>query len=151
MDIHASNTINKSDVVSEHFDDEVVIINLDSGNYYSVDGLGVDIWKLLEKRVTLNEIIESCMNTYAVSNPEDLHAVVQQFIAELYAEGLIMLDKPVTNQTSRTARSVKEETPVSKRLLLNTERVVLHKYTDMQDFLLVDPIHEVEYTDWPQS
>ena len=28
---------------------------------------------------------------------------------------------------------------------------MLHRYTDMADFMLVDPIHEVEETGWPNQ
>jgi len=28
---------------------------------------------------------------------------------------------------------------------------VLGKYTNMQEFLLVDPIHKIDYTDWPEE
>jgi hypothetical protein len=30
------------------------------------------------------------------------------------------------------------------------EKPILEKHSDMQDFLLVDPIHEIDYTEWPK-
>ena len=36
--------INSPSVIHETIDDEVVIINLDKGHYYSLDGCGSDIW-----------------------------------------------------------------------------------------------------------
>jgi predicted transcriptional regulator len=35
-------------VVHEVFDDEIVIINLDNGNYYTLTQTGADIWGLVE-------------------------------------------------------------------------------------------------------
>ena len=32
---------------------------------------------------------------------------------------------------------------------LSFEAPILHKYTDMQDLLLLDPIHEVDEAGWP--
>ncbi|HDY70854.1 MAG TPA: PqqD family protein, partial [Nitrospirae bacterium] len=40
--------INKPHVINEIIDGEVVILNLDTGNYYSMDKAGADIWGLIE-------------------------------------------------------------------------------------------------------
>ena len=36
--------VNGPDVMHETIDGEVIVINLTSGNYYSVRGVGADIW-----------------------------------------------------------------------------------------------------------
>jgi hypothetical protein len=48
--------VNAPAVVSEAFEDEVVIIHLESGAYYSLDQSGAAIWQLLQQGVDLTEI-----------------------------------------------------------------------------------------------
>jgi hypothetical protein len=151
MDIHTLYIVNKADVVSEHFDDEMVIINLDNGNYYSISGMGVDIWNLLEKSATFDDIVVAFTNIYTVPNTSELLSVVKQFIVELLEEGLIIPDITNSKRSTETVQNIEKEIPLHEKSTLNPEKIILNKYTDMQDFLLVDPIHELEYSDWPQS
>ena len=143
--------VNKNDVVSEKFDDEAVIINLDSGNYYSLEGIGFNIWSVIEKGASIDKIIEGVMSQCDSSNAEEINKLVSQFVAELHKEGLIIPDETLKNKDMKTPDNQIERETVLKKPLLNLDKMVLHKYTDMQEFLLVDPIHEVEYTDWPKS
>ena len=39
--------INNPKVIHETIDGETVIVNLDSGNYYSLDATGADIWEYM--------------------------------------------------------------------------------------------------------
>jgi len=41
--------INEPNIVHENIDGETVILNLDSGNYYSIVDVGADIWNYIEK------------------------------------------------------------------------------------------------------
>ena len=50
--------INKPHVINEIIDGEVVILNLDTGNYYSMDKSGADIWELIEDNAGVGEIVE---------------------------------------------------------------------------------------------
>ena len=143
--------VNKADVVSEKFDDEVVIINLDSGNYYSLEEIGFDIWSLIENGASLGTIIEGVMSQSNSGNAEEINKLVSQFVAELCEEGLIIPDETLKNKDVKTPDSQNERKTILEKPLPNLDKMVLHKYTDMQEFLLVDPIHEVEYTDWPKS
>ncbi len=143
--------VNKADVVFEKFDDEVVIINLDSGNYYSLEEIGFDIWSLIENGASLDTIVEGVMSQYDSGNAEEINRLVSQFVAELREEGLIISDETLKNKGVKIPDNQTERKATLKKPLSNLNKMVLQKYTDMQDFLLVDPIHEVEYTDWPKS
>jgi hypothetical protein len=143
--------VNKANVVSEKFDDEVVIINLDSGNYYSLKEIGFNIWSLVENGASADEIVEWIMSQYDFSNAEEINKSVSQFIAELTVEGLIISDGTLKNKNIKTPDTQTEKGLIPGKSLFDSNKIVLQKYTDMQDFLLVDPIHEVEYTDWPKS
>ena len=143
--------VDKTNVVSEKFDDEIVIINLESGNYYSLEGIGFDIWSLIENGDSINEIVELIIRRYDSGEGEEINKLVSKFIAELHDEGLIIPDESLKNKDVKATIGQNETITVPGNSLSNLDKMVLHKYTDMQDFLLVDPIHEVEYTDWPKS
>jgi len=149
MNSHMCYRINRPSVVYETFDDEIVIINLDSGNYYSLDGVGADIWGLIESGAAVSEIVEGVINRYEGSSVNDIENAVNQSMAELEKEGLIVPGKTQKEGNRKSSIRQVKTGPSTEKLIF--EKPVLHKYTDMQDFLLVDPIHEVDYTDWPQG
>lgn len=139
--------INKVNVVYEMFDDEVIIINLDSGNYYSFGRSGTDIWRLIASGLTFGEIVKWIMNSYEESSPGLIERVLNESIEELEREGLILIYEPRNNQTEK-----KLDNPAkieSRKTKVAFEMPILEKHDDMQDFLLVDPIHEIDYTEWP--
>ncbi len=88
MDLSAQFLINKPKVIQETFDDEVVIINLDSGNYYSLDKVGAEIWSLIEQRATAREMIAAIARRYEVERLE-LEKGVARFLTELEQENII--------------------------------------------------------------
>jgi hypothetical protein len=133
--------VNKPNVILENFGDEVVIVNLASGNYYSIDALGAEIWAMVQEGATATEITMHLSREYdgAAANIE---ASVTQFIREIISENLIIPDaaasvRPLMLDTAGSHACKPFTTPI------------LHKYTDMQELLLVDPIHEVDETGWP--
>jgi hypothetical protein len=139
--------INAPKVILETFDDEVVIVNLDSGNYYSLDKVGADIWALLESGASLQETVSAIAASYN-GDHDDMKAGVNRLVKELLEENLIVTDASETSSGSRDATLAESgicgEKPAFAAPLLS-------KYTDMQDLLLLDPIHEVDDSGWPNS
>ena len=130
--------INTPKVVHETIEGEVVIINLDSGAYYSLDQAGAVLWSQLEKGLGVEDLARYAAAHYTVSSDE-ASAAVAALVASLAAEDLVREAGPVSAQTPSPS---------------NGQRVpfvapVLQKHTDMQDLLLLDPIHEVDETGWP--
>lgn len=141
--------INRPNVVFETFDDEIVIINLDSCNYYSLDRIGANIWGLIDSGAAVSEIVEWVTNRYEGSSLNDIENAVNQSIAELEKEDLIVPDKVKKNENRKELGiEVKTESGTEKYIF---EKPVLQKYTDMQHFLSVDLIREVDCTDWPHK
>ena len=56
--------INQSNIVHQTIEGEVVIINLNTGDYYSLVNVGVRIWNLLEKTTTVEYIVNTLNNEY---------------------------------------------------------------------------------------
>jgi hypothetical protein len=138
--------INSPKVIHETIDGETVIVNLDSGNYYSLDELGADIWDSVEKGVPVDHIIEdiSCRFT---GERKEIDRSIRLFMDELLQEMLIAPLEP-----GATGSGAAHETPFKSppaEGLLPFKAPALQKYSDMQDLLLLDPIHEVDDTGWP--
>jgi hypothetical protein len=147
METAARYGVNRQNVVYEIFEDEVVIINLETGNYYSFDGVGVDIWNLIRDGASTAEIHDWVISQYEGSTLAEIAKDIDQSILELHREGLIV---PIEESESETRISFDEKTKSEKPKPL-FQKPALGKYTDMQDFLLVDPIHEVDYSQFPKK
>jgi hypothetical protein len=145
---HNRYRINRLSVVYEKFEDEVIIINLDSGNYYSLDRVGADMWCLIEGGTAVSEIVKWVIERYEGSSPDDIEKAINESIAELEKEGLIVPGELEKSENGKALNLVAKAESGTKEAIF--EKPVLQKHTDMQDFLLVDPIHEVDYTDWAQ-
>jgi len=141
--------INTPKIVHETIDGETVILNLDSGNYYSLVGVSAHIWGFIESGAPVNVIIERMKCDYN-SDGTDVDGAVNKFVSELCQEGLTVPDKAVTKAgfqwpAEKIAVSVNAEKQSFTAPILN-------KYSDMQDLLLLDPIHDVdEEAGWPTS
>ena len=133
--------VNSPQVVHETIDGEVVIIHLDTGCYYSLDGVGAVIWNQLDHGASLGETSNRLAQQYPASQPE-ADGTVAHLVSELQAEGLIV---PRDGQPVPTAGQTEAQTAWPAGF----KSPVLHKHTDMQDLLLLDPIHEVDETGWP--
>ncbi len=141
--------IDRANVVFEVFDNEIVIINLENGNYYSYDGIGVVIWSLLKDPISINDISKWIIHKYSQSIPAGIEEIISKSIAELENENLLITSEEHNNIDSQANLKHKEVSDNLKNV--NFKDPVLQRYTDMQNFLLVDPIHEIDYEKWPEK
>jgi hypothetical protein len=148
MNSNGSYRINTPTVVHETIDGETIILNLDNGNYYSLDGVGADIWGLIESGVTVSHIVESIGDSYqgACMNIE---GAINELVSELLKEKLIVPDK--SNGSGKSGGSYTQAKTVSGGQGSDFQAPLLNKYSDMQDLLLLDPIHEVDEGGWPTA
>jgi coenzyme PQQ synthesis protein D (PqqD) len=135
--------VNTPTVTHETIDGEAVIINLDSGNYYSLVDVGSFIWGLVDKGASADEVQSLVLQTYQ-GNTADVDRGVEELLAQLQQENLIV---PVDGELLDLAQlelhsNGHEKTSFSAPLL--------HKYSDMQELLLLDPIHDVDEAGWPK-
>ncbi len=137
----SSYRINSPAVIHQIFETEVVVVNLENGSYYSVEGAGIDIWRLLEQRCG-REMIVAAFTRHANGSAETNETQVRAFLDEAVAEGLIVpeADAPSSGTTQPSLA-------LAERIQSNPPR--LHKFTDMRDLLLLDPIHELDEAGWP--
>ena len=135
--------INTPTVTHETIDGEAVIINLDSGNYYSLVDVGSFIWALVENGASANEVQSQVSQTYH-GIPSDIDRGVQELLAQLQQENLIV---PV-NGAAEVADLPAVSSNGHDKPSFNPP--LLHKYSDMQELLLLDPIHDVDDAGWPK-
>lgn len=133
--------INTPTVVAEAFDDEIVILHLESGTYYSLEKSGAIIWTLLQEGVNLAEISARIATTDAISEQS-----VQHFRERLLQEKLIISDHATAPSSAKQGIKTDAYSLAQEQQFTSPH---LHKYTDMQDLLLLDPIHDVTKTGWP--
>jgi hypothetical protein len=133
--------INKPDIAFQVIDGESIMINFKSGKYYSAGPVGAEILKVIEAGHALDRIIGWAARRFD-SEPGALKEAIQKFIDRLVDEDVIVED--------RSTSPPKEDPPVPDgRAAFSTPE--LHVYTDLQDLLLLDPIHEVDETGWPEK
>ena len=134
--------INAPHIVHEVFEDaEAAIINLKNGNYYSLDPVGADFWQLLATGPTVAQMTQALQTRYEASAGV-LQEAVSNFVATLQSEDLIV----AVTTDSVVAPALPELAGGGKRRFAAP---VLERYNDMQELLLLDPIHEVEEAGWP--
>jgi hypothetical protein len=126
------------EVAHETLDGESVIVNLESGFYYSLRKVSAVIWLWLEQGCSPAQIVTKLAESYQLAE-DTLSADVSAFLERLLQEKLIAeLSQP-------------SEATILDDSLLPSEyfRPILEKFGDMQQLLLLDPIHEVAEEGWP--
>lgn len=111
-------------------DGEAIIIDLETGVYYSMQGVGGDIWSVLAAGATPAEITAAVTEGYAVE-PERAAADVQALLAQLLEAGLV---KPA----AAGARTAEPALPAGGQRGPYAAPALV-AYSDMQDLLALDP------------
>lgn len=131
-------------IVHEVFDDEVVIVNLDSGDYYSLSEAGVECWNCVIAGFSIDETVESLASRYEGDHDLILQSTINLF-EQLDKENLVVPLTGVKGPLSeRPIKSHSGEKP-------SFVSPVLTPYSDMRDLLLIDPIHDVDEAGWPEA
>lgn len=136
--------ITSTHIVSEIFaDQEAAVINLKSGNYYSLNKTGAEIWRQIEQGFAVEQINDYMRGRFAAGGNFD-DSEIERFVRKLKEEGLIVAAETdfaagAKLQDSENAGSENEDV---------YEPPVIETYADMQELLLLDPIHEVEENNW---
>src|SRR4051812_17112881 len=76
-------------VVHETIDGEVILIQLETGFYYSLDGVGAEIWALLGEDAAPADIASRLCERHG-TNPTATTALVNQLLRELCNESLLL-------------------------------------------------------------
>ncbi len=126
-------TINNSEVSYNFFDDEIIVINLQTGMYFSLHNSAAALWRVLQQG---SATVESAAAVFDAATPE-VAAGVREFFAKLQAERLIIeaaaAETPSAVPTQKSAYSPP----------------ALEAFDDLQALLLADIIHDTDENGWP--
>lgn len=122
IDESATFTIVGEHIVGEVFDGEAIIIDTITGAYYSMPDGAAQIWAALAAGANTVDFI-AATSTAA-------HDRVEAVLGELVAAELVV-----------TTAAMPERADGAKQFLT--------KYSDMEELLLLDPIHDVAPAGWP--
>ena len=134
--------VKESGVIHQDFEGEGVVIDLDTGNYFSLPGAAGALWRRLAAgAASAADLAAELVALYEVE-PAAALADATVFLAELERERLVV--------EGTGAAVVAGSTPAQDRLAYGAPR--LEAYRELQDLLLLDPVHEVDpAVGWPQA
>ena len=126
-------------VVHETIDGETILIHLKTGAYFSLSGCGPEIWSLLVDGWSDEAASEELERRYP--GIDGVTEATGAFVRDLVREEL--LEESAEGGEEPPGAELPSGRPF--------EPPRVKKYTDMQYFLLLAPIHEVEAAGWPHE
>ncbi len=75
---------------AQEVDDEMVLLDMTSENYFGLDAVGSDIWQLLKEGKTLQQAQDALLEMYDVE-PEVLTQDFTEFVEKLVESGLVKI------------------------------------------------------------
>jgi len=135
-------------VACQIMDGEAIVIHFDRGDYFSVKGSGAFLLGLLERGRGSSELASALSQRFGVEL-ESASRVVSSFLAQLLEEGLVVESAGDASTAASFSASPGSEVETAREL--EFEPPLLVKYTDLQDLLVLDPIHDVILTGWPPA
>jgi hypothetical protein len=137
--------VNAPEVIAETVGEETMVVNLGTGHYFNLQGTAVDVWEGIERAEPLDAIVHQLELRFEAAAGE-IESAVSELVRELEEAALIApaaADDAVAPgaPAARTAEGARA--PFTKPQLA--------KFTDMQDIILLDPVHEVDPRGWPHA
>jgi len=129
--------------VAERFEEETVLVNIETGCYFSLSSSGAEILELLNDGVPADNLAHVLFG--ASENCERFRSSIARFVARLAAEGIIVEREP---------ESVMSTFAAARRYPTDADyqSPVLERFDDVRDLLLIDPIHQVDPGyGWPRK
>ena len=77
-------------LVAADMDGEKVMLNIEKGKYFGLNGIGGRIWELLEKPQTVWEVVAALLKEYDVEE-KTCQQDVLTYLRKLYVQGLVAI------------------------------------------------------------
>jgi hypothetical protein len=123
-----------SNVAAEDFDGEFVVLDLESGKYFSLAGGAAIVWRGLSVGHSVDTL------TAALPAGDARREQAAGVVSELVASGLIRPDGEATGGDAQTPQL----------LAASTAAFDIQSFDDLADLLVADPIHDVDAeAGWP--
>jgi hypothetical protein len=130
-----------NNIINDIFGEEVVLVNLETGVYYSLRSSATQIWKRIINQYSIEEIVIDLLAIYQIDEKE-LFIEIQQFIQSL-------LEKKIIKAADFDNKIKVESSPVIEKVAFSSP--LIETFSDMQEILLLDPVHDVDKAGWPIS
>ncbi len=132
--------INESKAISETIDGEAIIVNLDTGFYYSANKTATIIWNEIQENNSIKNISHFFLNHYEVDE-DTLEKYMTEIISLFLKDDLILKSEPDSSPDSigNPTNSIKETFIIPK----------IERYDDMAGALMSDPVHDANEDGWP--
>ena len=76
------------ETISGQIDDEIVMVDIEKGSYFSLNPVATRIWELLEQPLTLDGLCDQLLTEYDVS-AEECRADVAEHLTQMQTLGLV--------------------------------------------------------------
>lgn len=131
MDHSTPLAVNRPSVIFDIQGNETVIIDLSTGRYFRLDAPSTELWLRFAVAGSISDVLESCANADAL-RPE-----IDTIVADLLDRALL-----------RSAVDADGRPDVGATW--HYSGFTLEQFTDLEDILGLDPIHEVDpEKGWP--
>jgi hypothetical protein len=80
-----------NNLLSTELDQETVLMSIDAGAYYGLEGPARRIWARLETPLTFSALVDSMVGEYEVA-PDRCAVDLEPFLAEMEREGLLRVE-----------------------------------------------------------
>lgn len=125
------------DTASELFDGEVVIAHYGTGLYFSISASGALIWQGLRHGLSAGATARWLAGHF-VADADAIPAQVDAFVATLVGKQLLI--EVGERETAGDLPSI---------VLAAWQEPALDSFDDLQELLLLDPVHDVTEAGWP--
>ena len=137
--------IDRARIILERFEEEAVLVNVESGYYYSVSSAGSEILELLEEGLAADDLALALFG-----DSETLHRFqirIAQFVEKLAVEGIVVERDPA----SSAGPGFHKGWPLHPDGA-GYEPPIFERFDDVRDLLLIDPVHQVDPEHgWPKK
>ena len=133
-------------VIHETVDGEVILIHLERGTYHSLRGSGALLFEPLLRGASAREL-EAVLAAQTDADPTTVQAAVARVVDALWRQALVVRATDGASGAAPAAPAAANG-PAGERRPFEEPR--LESFTDLQDLLTADPIHEVEPLGWPR-
>ena len=132
---------NTASVAHEAFDEEAVLINLERGTYFSLRQSAPTLWLLIQQPVSVEALV-GLLGRELPELPEDAAGMIASMLETLVEEGCVLkLDTPEQLPTDLA--------PIAL-LGGSFSRPEVQTFHDLQELIVIDPVHEVaDFDGWP--
>lgn len=78
---------NSKDIIYQHIDGEVILLNLKNGNYFSLDNIGVLVWESVVRSIPCR-VLADVLRSVLLNDTEKILSSINQLYKDLQDEGL---------------------------------------------------------------